>query len=327
MKCVLVFCKHKIVLTAFFFLPNLGVGFAMIHEELEHPVTCTTRQEAQVLNVENRLCCSSFRFPKWPIKWPLKHRRKKIIPQDIEDRLVSNVSSILTLEGGIAEAKRGLNDISTDREQPSVDKITIRILFVEDDAVIRHSIETAAKKYNRDSSKKYEIHYKFLTHGFLAVEYLNLPENIKPHIIVTDNNMESFYLGNKNNFIDRKAGCELGKLLRPQKVHADDSPSIYRYARVNEAIRRRYTHVKRGDEQCAYEQVDYHCTYSCEPSSLNIEPFEGLIFLSTSDSPAELGEKNIALFDGLSTKLKHAKLFSNFIRDNEAKINDVCCSY
>ena len=208
-----------------------------------------------------------------------------------------------------------------------VERNIIRILFVEDDAVIRNSIESVLRKYNDDLSKKYKIHYEFLTHGFFAVEHLLSSENIKPHIVVTDNNMESFYLNDDKTCTDRKAGCELGKLFRPQKVHADDPPSIYRYVRVSEAIKRRFCNAKKGDEEYVYEHIDYECRYSDELSAFSIEPFAGLVFLSTSDSAAELGPKNIALFDGLPPKIKYGFIFDRFLKENEAKIDEVLRRY
>ena len=77
----------------------------------------------------------------------------------------------------------------------------------------------------------------------------------------------------------------------------------------------------------AYERINCDCVYSDELSAFSIEPFEGLVFLSTSDSPKELGPKNIALFDGLPHKLKYLRTFNNFLKDHEDKIDKVINKY
>ena len=174
---------------------------------------------------------------------------------------------------------------------------------------------------------------------FFAVDYLLSFENILPHIIVTDNNMESFYLNYALNsemrqlgeddkfYLDVTAGCELGKFLRPERHKSGGGLSMYSYVRVKEVARNNiYTKIKKEDEH-TYERVHYECTYSDELSLFSIEPFECLLFLSTSDGPAELGPANIALFDGLPPKLRYGPTFNKFLKEYEPRIDDLIGRY
>lgn len=213
----------------------------------------------------------------------------------------------------------------------SVDSIVarknLRVLFVEDDPEIRESVEAVLVAYNNDLLRKYEIEYKILTHGFLAVEYLLSSENFSPHIIVTDNNMEFFSSSNKIDRLNRKAGCELGKCLRPERIESGERPSIYNFECINKTItNQRYTSRKKDGEH-TYERIDYDCVYSDEFLTFDTRSFQGLVFLSTSDSPKELGPKNIALFDGLPPKLKYLRTFNKFLKDHEDKIDEVINKY
>ncbi|MDP4725237.1 MAG: hypothetical protein NWS47_02985 [Alphaproteobacteria bacterium] len=217
------------------------------------------------------------------------------------------------------------SDASVD---PTVARKNLRMLFVEDDPEIRESIETVLVAYNNDLSKKYRIEYKILTHGFLAIDYLLSSENFSPHIIVTDNNMEFFSSRNKIDRLNRKAGCELGKCLRPERIESGECPSIYNFECINKTItnQQRYTAQKMGRE-CTYERIDCDCVFSDEFLTFDTRSFQGLVFLSTSDSPEELGPKNIALFDGLPPKLKYGRTFNDFFKKHEDKIDEVINKY
>ena len=120
-----------------------------------------------------------------------------ITDEELTDATINRQNSAARIGSGAAILYRTLLPGIESSSDASVDTIVerniIRMLFVEDDAAIRESVESVLIAYNSDLSKKYKIEYEFLTHGIFAVEYLLLPENIKPHIIVTDNNMESFY--------------------------------------------------------------------------------------------------------------------------------------
>lgn len=226
-------------------------------------------------------------------------------------------NQVFTFENSEDESSFIIDDLSFQR-------LTLRILFVEDEPALSEAILKVLDDYNEDLFNKYFIHYVFLTHGFIAIDYLLSPKNIKPHIIVSDNNMECLQQIREGLRISLKAGCELGKFLRPNKNLTD---SVYHYqCEQSNSTENSYVTKKKGVDR-TYKRMDYVRTYSEKQLHHSMQPFVGLLFLSTSDSATELGPENVALFDGLPPKLRYLPTFKKFLKDNEAKIDEMIYRY
>ncbi|MES2607255.1 MAG: hypothetical protein V4544_00760 [Pseudomonadota bacterium] len=137
--------------------------------------------------------------------------------------------------------RKPLEKIESSSEQASIDpldacekrtvineKRVVHLLFVEDSITIQKMFNLWVKNINQDSSSEYTIEAVVCTWGYEALERYNdmVREGKQPKLILTDINLENFYL-KKNRCMCRKgvvtptgfkkAGIEFVKAIRAQK--------------------------------------------------------------------------------------------------------------